>query len=67
MSAAPLSFDDAFEILRPAFPDDSLVLVGGQAVSYWLTYYRSRVESLAELAGVTSDDVDFFGTRLLRE
>lgn len=62
MISEPLSFEDAFEILRPALPDDSLVLVGGQAVSYWLTYYRNRDASLAGLVGVTSDDVDFLGT-----
>jgi hypothetical protein len=62
VSFEPLSFDDAFEILRPALPDDSLILVGGQAVNYWLTYYRGRDERLSGLAGVTSDDVDFLGT-----
>ena len=55
---APLSFEEAFEILASAFPNDALVLVGGQAVNYWLTYYRQRDAALAGLAGVASEDVD---------
>lgn len=39
------------------------MLVGGQAVIYWLTYYRERVEALRRLTFVTSDDVDFYGTQ----
>jgi hypothetical protein len=38
-------------------------LVGGQAIIYWLTYYRDRVEALRQLSFVTSDDVDFYGTQ----
>lgn len=63
MSGAPLAFDDAFEILGPALPGDDVVLVGGQAVNYWLSYYRDREPSLAEVGLVTSDDVDFYGMR----
>jgi hypothetical protein len=58
---APLAFDDAFELLGPALPGDTVVLVGGQAVNYWLSYYRERDSTLAEIGVVTSDDVDFFG------
>lgn len=61
MTKPPLAFDDAFELLRPALPDERVVLVGGQAVNYWLSYYRSREPSLEQLALVTSDDVDFCG------
>lgn len=57
-----LSFEDAFEVLSSAFPDEDLVLVGGQAVGYWLTHYRDRDAGLAELVGVTSCDVDFLAT-----
>lgn len=61
MTDAPLAFEDAFELLGPALPGDTVVLVGGQAVNYWLSYYRERDASLAEIGVVTSDDVDFFG------
>ncbi len=58
-----LSIDETIEILRLALPDDSLVLVGGQAINYWLGKYRARESSLGALAGVTSSDVDFLGSR----
>lgn len=57
------SIDETIEILRPALPDDSLVLVGGQAVNYWLAHYREREPALGALAGVASSDVDFLGSR----
>jgi hypothetical protein len=57
-----LSFDEAVEILSPALPDDSLVLVGGQALNYWLAYYRKRDGRLKRHRGVTSTDVDFLGS-----
>ena len=63
MSKSPLAFEDAFELLGPALPGDAIVLVGGQALIYWLTYYRERVEALRHLSFVTSDDVDFYGTQ----
>jgi hypothetical protein len=58
-----LSFDDAIEVLRPALPDDSLVLVGGQAVSYWLAHYRGDDATLDGMGGVSSSDVDFLSER----
>lgn len=61
--AIELSIDETIEILRPALPDDSLVLVGGQAINYWLATYRDREPALSSLAGVTSSDVDFLGSR----
>ena len=63
MTASPLAFEDAFELLGPALQGDTLVLVGGQAVNYWLSLYRGREPSLEGLAVVTSDDVDFWGTQ----
>jgi hypothetical protein len=60
---AALSFDNAIEVLRPALPDDALILVGGQAVNYWLAYYRKSEATLMELVGVTSTDVDFLAPR----
>lgn len=63
MTKPPLAFDDAFELLGPALGRDAVVLVGGQAVNYWLSYYGHREPSLRQLALVTSDDVDFCGTQ----
>lgn len=60
-SDTPLAFEEAFELLGPALPGDEIVLVGGQAVNFWLSYYRERDPSLVNLGVVTSDDVDFFG------
>lgn len=72
MTGTPLAFEDAFELLGPALPSDDVVLVGGQAVNYWLGYYRARDTSLANIGLVTSDDVDFLGvgdaaTRMARQ
>lgn len=63
MTKPPLAFEDAFELLGPALPGGAIVLVGGQALIHWLTYYRDRVEALRQLSFVTSDDVDFYGTQ----
>lgn len=63
MTKTPFAFEDAFELLGPALPGGAIVLVGGQALIYWLTYYRDRVEALRQLSFVTSDDVDFYGTQ----
>jgi hypothetical protein len=38
-----------------------LVLVGGQAVNFWATYYEGRVPDLAREAPFTSKDIDFCG------
>jgi hypothetical protein len=63
LNKPPLAFEDAFELLGPALPGGAIVLVGGQALIHWLTYYRDRVEALHHLSFVTSDDVDFYGTQ----
>lgn len=59
---ADLSFEDAIEILRPALPDDSLVLVGGQAVAYWLEHYRDRAGVQIAVSVVASSDIDLLGS-----
>jgi hypothetical protein len=38
-----------------------LVLVGGQAVNFWASYYENRVPALADEAPFTSKDIDFCG------
>jgi hypothetical protein len=63
LTKPPLAFEDAFELLGPALPGGAIVLVGGQALIHWLTYYRDRVEALRQISFVTSDDVDFYGTQ----
>jgi len=63
LTKPPLAFEDAFELLGPALPGGAIVLVGGQALIYWLSYYRDRVEALRQLTFVTSEDVDFYGTQ----
>ena len=60
---AELPIGEALELLRPALPDDSLVLVGGQSLNYWLAHYSGRDPSLLTLPGVTSSDVDLLGSR----
>jgi hypothetical protein len=37
--------------------------VGGQALNYWLAYYRKKDRRLQRHRGVTSTDVDFIGSR----
>jgi hypothetical protein len=38
-----------------------LVLVGGQAVNFWASYYEHRAQELAREAPFTSKDIDFCG------
>jgi hypothetical protein len=58
----PLAFEDAFEVLGPALPGGEFVLVGGQALNFWLMLYRATEPSLNGIAAVASDDVDFQGS-----
>ena len=41
-----------------------LVLVGGQAINFWATYYQDRVSKLKYYLPFSSEDIDFFGGRL---
>jgi hypothetical protein len=43
---APLAFEDAFEVLGPALPGGEFVLVGGQALTFWLMLCRATEPSL---------------------
>jgi hypothetical protein len=38
---------------------EQIVLVGGQAVSFWVDFYAAQVPSLAQLAPLTTTDIDF--------
>ena len=40
---------------------EQIVLVGGQAVSFWVDYYARRDRALARLVPFTSKDIDFCG------
>ena len=41
-----------------------IVLVGGQAVNFWATYYRNVLAELEQFLPFASEDIDFFGGRL---
>ena len=57
-----LSYIDVRPILaKIADLERDLVLVGGQAVNFWGSFYESRVPELAREAPFTSKDIDFCG------
>ena len=41
-----------------------VVLVGGQAVNFWATYYRNAVPELEAYLPFSSEDIDFYGGRI---
>lgn len=58
--------DLAYVDVRPVLAkladlERDLVLVGGQAVNFWASYYEARVPELAREAPFTSKDIDFCG------
>ena len=57
-----LSYVDVRPVLaKIADLERDLVLVGGQAVNFWASYYERRVPELAREAPFTSKDIDFCG------
>jgi hypothetical protein len=57
-----LSYLDVRPILaKVADLERDLVLVGGQAVNFWGSYYERRVPELAAGTPFTSKDIDFCG------
>jgi hypothetical protein len=57
-----LSHLDILPVLaKVAYLERDLVLVGGQAVNFWASYYERRVPELANEAPFTSKDIDFCG------
>jgi hypothetical protein len=57
-----LSYVDVRPVLaKVADLERDLVLVGGQAVNFWATFYQGRVPALASEAPFTSKDIDFCG------
>jgi hypothetical protein len=57
-----LSYVDVRPVLaKIADLERELVLVGGQAVNFWASFYQARVPALAREAPFTSKDIDFCG------
>lgn len=64
--APPLTYEQASRVLAK-LADLPVVLVGGQAVSFWASYYARRASALAAGAPYASKDIDFIGSRLAVE
>ncbi len=66
MSAKPpLAYAEVVRILgllEPLAEDRSIVLVGGQAVTFWTRFLQERSAELAALAPLGSKDIDFEGS-----
>lgn len=61
--APPLSYEQASRILaKLADLEHPVVLVGGQALNFWASYYEDRVAELAAGGPYTSKDIDFLGS-----
>lgn len=61
--APPLSYEQASRILaKLANLEHPVVLVGGQALNFWASYYEESVAELAVNAPYTSKDIDFLGS-----
>lgn len=61
----PLPHEEVQRILRrlePLIADRRVVLVGGQAVSFWMRLLQPRSEELATVEPLTSKDIDFAGS-----
>ncbi len=59
-----LSYADVKPVLeRLGDLTSEIVLVGGQAVSFWVDFYAAQVPALAKLAPLTTADIDFVGDR----
>jgi hypothetical protein len=57
-----LSYLDVRPVLaKVADLERELVLVGGQAVNFWASYYQHRTRELANAGPFTSKDIDFCG------
>jgi hypothetical protein len=58
-SAEGFTFEQAAEAFAPCIAGLPIVLVGGQALNYWVDRYRSKCAALARDWPYTSVDVDF--------
>jgi hypothetical protein len=63
-AARPLGYEQTAQVLRRlADLEHPIVLVGGQAVNFWASYYEARAPELAAHAPYASKDIDFMGSR----
>jgi hypothetical protein len=65
-SAPPLTYEQTTRLILSKLKDleSSVVLIGGQAVNFWASYYAEKLPpDLAALAPFASKDVDFCGLR----
>ena len=58
-----LTYSAAVDVIGPQLHGLPLVLVGGQALNYWVEKYRRAVPELEAEWPFTSEDVDFYGTQ----
>jgi hypothetical protein len=60
----PLSYRDVEALLiRLGDSSPAMVLIGGQALSFWAEQYSARAPEIGAQAHYASKDVDFCGTR----
>jgi hypothetical protein len=62
---APLTYEQTTRLILSKLGDleHPVVLIGGQAVGFWASFYQARVPTLAQSGPITSKDVDFCGDR----
>lgn len=61
----PLRHEEVQRVLRrlePLTASRRIVLVGGQAVAFWMRFLQSRFDELAHVEPLTSKDIDFEGS-----
>ncbi len=59
----PLGLDETHEVLARLDGINNLILVGGQAVSFWGDYFANKDDYLKTHGPITSCDVDFLAGR----
>jgi hypothetical protein len=62
--APPLGYEQTAQVLKKFEGlQHPIVLVGGQAVNFWASFYEPQAPELAAHAPYTSKDIDFLGSR----
>lgn len=61
MSARHLPPEIVSELVTAVAEDGKSILIGGQALNFWGTYYLYRTEELHRFDPFTSKDIDFYG------
>jgi len=62
MERPKYTFEEVFGVVAPALPGLDVIIVGGQAVGYWVDQYESDPD-VAVYRNIGSKDIDFFGER----